>query len=363
MVGISGGVDSAVAAYLLKQQGYRIEGVFMQNWQEVAENPDCQAELDLTDARAACDRLAIPLRVVSFARQYHDLVFKYFLDEYAAGRTPNPDILCNNEIKFKAFLTYALDNGAEAIATGHYANIRKTNDLYQLLKAQDTTKDQSYFLHSLTQYQLAHAYFPLSNIKKATVRKIAKEIGLANYNKKDSTGICFIGERPFKSFLSEYLLAQPGDIYTTDGEYIGRHDGLMFYTLGQRKGIGIGGRKHNQQTQALYVVDKDTKHNKLIVAQGENHPRLYANELLCLKPHWISGQAPSSPYTCKAKIRYRQTEQTCTFTIDHLPRKENKDILSHHIRFREPQRAITPGQFIVFYDGDICLGGGTIALT
>lgn len=364
VVGLSGGVDSSVAAHLLKQQGHKVEGVFMQNWEEEdSDNPYCQATQDLADARAVCDKLGIPLRTVQFAEQYRQAVFSYFLDAYVAGFTPNPDVLCNTEIKFKAFLNEALAGGADAIATGHYAQSRCVEGLYQLYKGSDATKDQSYFLHGLTQHQLKHSCFPLGHLEKKQVRKIAQEIGLMNYNKKDSTGICFIGERPFNEFLSNYVLSQPGDIETVEGDVIGRHTGLMFYTLGQRKGIGIGGQA-GHQCSPWYVVKKETDRNVLVVAQGKHHQALYASELLCLKTHWIAGyppeQAQSTGYVCKAKIRYRQEDQACTLT--RVQAEESSQGEVYRVCFDVPQRAITPGQFVVFYAGDRCLGGGTIGL-
>ena len=356
VVGISGGVDSAVTAYLLKKSGYTVEGVFMQNWQSNVDDPHCRAEQDLTDARIVCEQLDIPFRTVNFSSAYWNHVFQYFLDEYAAGRTPNPDILCNSEIKFKAFLDYAISIGVNTIATGHYARIRKHGQCYQLLKGKDQTKDQSYFLHALNQHQLKHSMFPLGNLEKTEVRKIAKKIGLVNHTKKDSTGICFIGERKFKEFLNEYLLAQPGKIESVEGKHVGNHDGLMFYTIGQRKGIGIGGISDGNGNP-WYVVDKDIKNKILIVAQNPDHPRLYKDTLVCSKLHFIAGDIPAKkPIYCSAKIRYRQTDQSCTLTF--LGRKDHDD--KYLITFAEKQRAISPGQYIVFYDENICLGGAVI---
>lgn len=350
MLGLSGGVDSAVSALLLKQQGHEVEAVFMQNWQADQEDPYCTLEQDLKDARLICEKINIPLHTVNFSNDYWTLVFQHFLDEYAAGRTPNPDVLCNKEIKFSAFLDYALGLGADYIAMGHYANTVFLNDHYQLLKSADRNKDQTYFLHYLNQDQLAKSLFPLANLDKSRVRHIAQEAGLINHNKKDSTGICFIGERKFKAFLNEYLLAQPGPIETLEGEYKGEHQGLMFYTLGQRQGLGIGGSQSGQEP--WYVVSKDLKSNVLRVAQGHDHPALFSQELSCGRVHWISGVAPSLPFSCTAKTRYRQQEQACVITTLEDDR--------YQVRFAQPQRAITPGQSVVFYQGEVCLGGGII---
>lgn len=348
---MSGGVDSSVAALLLQQQGYDVHGVYMQNWQEYDDNSHCSTNQDLTDATAVCKSLNIPLNTVNFSEEYWNKVFQYFLDEYAAGRTPNPDILCNKEIKFKAFLDYAKTQGAEYIATGHYARCRKNNNQYELLKGLDQNKDQSYFLYTLQQEQLQHSLFPIGELTKPHVREIAKEAGFLNHGKKDSTGICFIGERKFKSFLSEYLLTKPGNIETTDGKIIGKHDGLMFYTLGQRQGIGIGGRK-DADTIPWYVVAKDLKRNVLIVGQGHDHSALLSLTLTCNQLHWVSSNTPMLSLQCSAKVRYRQTEQTCQITT------LNKDLLK--VTFTEPQWAITPGQSVVFYQDEVCLGGGII---
>jgi tRNA-uridine 2-sulfurtransferase len=350
VVGISGGVDSAVAALLLKQQGFDVIGVFMQNWESENEDPHCTAEQDLSDARAICDQIGIPLTTVNFAKQYWDQVFQYCLDEFAKGRTPNPDIWCNREIKFKVFLEHALKLGADKLATGHYARIHHDQE-YQLVKGLDPTKDQSYFLYTLNQNQLSHSVFPLGEMKKTKVREIALKHNLINYNKKDSTGICFIGERNFKTFLQEFLLAQPGDIQTTDGKKIGRHDGVMFYTLGQRKGLNIGGVR-NTNDEAWYVLKKDVKNNVLIIGQGHDHPLLFSDSLTCDQLHWVSGKTPSTPLKCTAKTRYHQQEQDCIIS------KINDDLLK--VTFEQSQRAITPGQSVVFYLGEICLGGGTI---
>ncbi|MBX3709393.1 MAG: tRNA 2-thiouridine(34) synthase MnmA [Gammaproteobacteria bacterium] len=349
-VGMSGGVDSSVAAYLLKNAGHHVEGVFMKNWEGDDTDTYCPATTDLADAQAACDLLRINLHVVNFSSAYWERVFAYFLDEYHAGRTPNPDVLCNKEIKFKAFLDYAKQHGADFIATGHYVRSTQDNQGIHLLKGSDPNKDQSYFLYALNESQLIHSLFPVGNFTKPEVRAIAKKIGLKNHAKKDSTGICFIGERKFKTFLNEYLPAKPGTIETLEGEVIGTHDGLMFYTIGQRQGLRIGGKKGNPEAP-WYVVNKNIKHNALIVVQGENHPALFKSTLISNSMHWIN-QAPAFPFKAAAKIRYRQPDQICRITpIDEA---------LYQIDFEQPQRAVTPGQSIVFYQGDICLGGGII---
>lgn len=351
IVGMSGGVDSSVSALLLKQQGFEVTGLFMQNWQADSDDPYCSAQQDLEDARIVCDKLNIPLKTVNFSSEYWDKVFQYFLDEYAAGRTPNPDILCNKEIKFKAFLDYAKTLGADYIATGHYVRTQTTSNGLALLKGSDLQKDQSYFLYTLQQHQLAQSMFPVGKLMKSNVRKIAEEYDLVTHDKKDSTGICFIGERKFKDFLSEYLLARPGHIETPDGELIGQHDGLMFYTLGQRQGLGIGGHKKFREG-AWYVLHKDLSRNTLIVGQEHNHPLLMSDNLVCQQVSWIN-QSPVLPLRCKAKIRYRQDEQSCTIEKEL---GENR----YYVKFLTSQRAITPGQSIVFYEDDYCLGGGVI---
>jgi tRNA-uridine 2-sulfurtransferase len=351
IVGMSGGVDSAVAALLLKNQDYKIQGVFMQNWEADRDDPYCSIPQDLADAEKVCNQLQIPLTVVNFSKEYWERVFQNFLDEYAAGRTPNPDILCNKEIKFKAFLQYALDQGADYIATGHYARTVQINGSYQLLKGIDQNKDQSYFLYTLGQAQLSHSLFPLGELNKNTVRNLAEKAGLINFAKKDSTGICFIGERNFKKFLSEYLLAKPGDIITTEQQVIGKHDGLMFYTLGQRKGLSIGGRKDAQE-KPWYVAAKDLNKNQLIVTQEHNHSLLLSSSLVCSNIHWIKETAPNLPIKCCAKTRYRQSDQTCVIT------KLNTE--QFQVNFAQPQWAVTPGQSVVFYQNDECLGGGII---
>ncbi len=350
IVGMSGGVDSSVAAMLLLEQGYQVEGLFMKNWEDDDDDDYCAAAVDLADAQSVCDALGVKLHSVNFAAEYWDRVFAHFLDEYRAGRTPNPDILCNKEIKFRAFLEYALHLGADKIATGHYAQVKNANGRYQLIRGVDTDKDQSYFLYTLNQSQLQHALFPLGQYRKTEIRKMAAERGLSTHDKKDSTGICFIGERRFDTFLQQYLPANPGDIETTDGEVIGRHNGLMYYTLGQRKGIGIGGLKQAGE-QPWYVVDKDIERNALIVGQGQQHPRLYHTELTCNQLHWVSGEPPAS-LNCTAKIRYRQPDQRCRIEITGAD--------SARVVFDEAQRAITPGQSVVFYQDEVCLGGGVI---
>lgn len=353
IVGLSGGVDSSVTALLLKQQGYQVEGVFMKNWE--GENPDsfCPAAVDMADAAKVCERLDIPFTAVNFSEKYWEKVFTRFLDELKQGLTPNPDILCNREIKFRAFLDYALTRGADAIATGHYARI---DDASRLLKAVDPLKDQSYFLHALSREQLAMSLFPLGTLQKTAVRKLALEAGLPTHSKKDSTGICFIGEKRFSHFISQYLPQQPGPIATPEGEVVGEHDGLMYYTLGQRQGIRIGGMRGKNELP-WYVLDKDTSRNTLIVGQGDNHPRLYSQSLIAADMHWISGTAPDLPLLAHAKTRYRQSDQACMIReIKSVPGMP----LAHEITFADPQRAVTPGQSVVFYDGEICLGGGTI---
>lgn len=350
VVGVSGGVDSAVTALLLKEQGHNISGIFMRNWETENNDPHCTAEQDLSDAQAICDQIGIPLTTVNFSKEYWDNVFQHCLDEYAAGLTPNPDIWCNREIKFKVFLEHAKSSGAELLATGHYARIYQKNGQLQLLRGLDNNKDQSYFLYTLTQQQLSQSLFPLGELNKTEVRKIAAENNLINYDKKDSTGICFIGERKFKSFLSEFILAQPGHIETPAGKIIGKHDGIMFYTLGQRKGLNIGGIKGTND-EPWYVLQKDIKRNVLIVDQGHDHPLLFTKRLICKDVHWIAGKLPTKLY-CSAKTRYRQHDQIC-----QINQKNNDTLL---VEFDRSQRAVTPGQSIVFYADEACLGGGII---
>ncbi|HSC76119.1 MAG TPA: tRNA 2-thiouridine(34) synthase MnmA [Pseudomonadales bacterium] len=350
IVGMSGGVDSSVTALLLLQQGYDVEGLFMKNWDEDDGSEYCTAKEDLADAQVVADTLGIKLHTANFASDYWDNVFEHFLAEYKAGRTPNPDILCNREIKFKVFLEYATLLGAEKIATGHYCRVNHSNGRTQLLKGLDPNKDQSYFLHAVTESALAQTLFPIGELEKPAVRTLAERHNLVTAKKKDSTGICFIGERRFKDFLERYLPAQPGDMKTTDGKIIGKHSGLMYYTIGQRQGLGIGGTKDGSE-EPWYVADKDLENNILIVAQGD-HPALYAPALACSQLHWISGEMPSSTTLLHCKIRYRQHDQVCRITP--LPDARLR------VDFSEPQRAIAPGQSIVFYDGDVCLGGGII---
>ena len=351
IVGMSGGVDSSVTALLLKQQGYLVEGVFMKNWEGDDTETHCAAEDDLRDARQVCDTLGIPLQGVNFADQYWDRVFEYFLQEYRANRTPNPDILCNREIKFKAFLDYALVQGADYIATGHYARIGHDGKRYTLLRGQDTNKDQSYFLYTLGQTQLARSLFPIGELDKTRVRKLAEQHQLITYNKKDSTGICFIGERDFRAFLKRYLPAQPGEIHTPEGERLGRHEGLMYYTLGQRQGLGIGGVQGHEGA-VWYVADKDLSNNILIVVDGHDHPLLYSQGLSAIDLHWVAGEAPTLPLTCSAKTRYRQQDAACRIEST----ADNRCM----VHFETPQWAVTPGQSVVFYQGEVCLGGGII---
>jgi len=350
IVGMSGGVDSSVAALLLLEQGYRVEGLFMKNWDEDDGTEYCTAKADLADAQAVCDRIGIQLHTANFAAEYWDRVFEHFLAEYQAGRTPNPDILCNKEIKFKAFLDYAIVLGADFIATGHYARNRIVNGTGQLLKGLDANKDQSYFLHAVGGAQIAKTLFPVGELPKPQVRDIARKHDLITHDKKDSTGICFIGERRFKDFLQRYLPAQPGVIEDVDGNRVGEHHGLMYHTIGQRQGLGIGG-VHGAGDAPWYVVEKDLARNVLIVAQGSQHPRLFKNALLLSEVHWISGEAPALPARIAAKTRYRQSDQACVV---------ERDGDGYRVRFNTPQRAITPGQSCVFYDGEVCLGGGVI---
>lgn len=352
IVGMSGGVDSSVSAFILKQQGYLVEGLFMKNWEEDDDTDYCTAAADLADAQAVCDKLEIKLHKINFAAEYWDNVFEHFLQEYKAGRTPNPDILCNKEIKFKAFLEYAAEDlGADYIATGHYVRRRDTAQGAELLRGLDSNKDQSYFLYTLSSTQVAQSLFPVGELDKPVVRQIAEELGLITAKKKDSTGICFIGERKFKDFLARYLPAQPGDIRTVDGEVIGRHEGLMYHTLGQRKGLGIGGLK-NASEEAWYVVDKDLEKNELIVAQGGNHPRLFSNGLIAKQLHWVDRKVLNAPLRCTVKTRYRQQDIACEI------KPLDEDTIA--VYFAEPQVAVTPGQSAVFYLDEVCLGGGVI---
>lgn len=348
MVGLSGGVDSSVAALLLKQAGYRVEGLFMKNWEDDDDAEYCAAKEDMLDAMAVADRLGIEFHYANFAGEYWDRVFAHFLHEYQAGRTPNPDILCNREIKFRAFLDHARELGADAIATGHYARRIDDADGVHLARGIDTNKDQSYFLHALSREQVGSAHFPLGGLEKPRVREIAAAHDLITAKKKDSTGICFIGERRFADFLKTYLPAQPGPIQTLDGEAIGTHQGLMYHTMGQRQGLGIGGMKTHGD-EPWYVVGKDLADNVLLVAQGKNHPALFADRLEAEQVHWIEPPPADRPLT--AKIRYRQPDQAVRI-------EQDGDRLI--ATFEAPQRAITPGQSVVFYDGPICLGGAVI---
>lgn len=353
IIGLSGGVDSSVSAHLLLEAGYEVEGLFMKNWEQDDYPGFCAAAEDLEDAQRVCDTLKIPLHTVNFSKEYWDHVFQIFLDEYAQGITPNPDVLCNKEIKFKAFFNHALELGADWIATGHYARRVNINETAALYQAKDINKDQTYFLHGISRQALQKTLFPLGSYLKSEVREIAKKIQLANHDKKDSTGICFIGERNFTNFLKDFLLAKPGKMMTTDGRCIGEHQGIIFYTIGQRQGLGIGGVKGSNE-QPWFVVDKNVKTNELIVAQGEQHPRLYAQGLISGPIHWLADiQEEDYPLTCYAKIRYRQQAQPCLLSME-----QNNQ---HIIQFSEPQRAVTPGQYIVFYDNKHrCLGGSKI---
>lgn len=350
IVGMSGGVDSSVSALLLQQQGFQVEGLFMKNWDEDDGTEYCTAKEDLKDAQQVCDKLGIHLHTANFAAEYWDNVFEHFLQEYQAGRTPNPDILCNREIKFKAFLEYAIHLGADYIATGHYARRSDDENNAQLIKGLDNNKDQSYFLHAVSGTEIAKTLFPIGNMEKPAVRELAEKHDLVTFNKKDSTGICFIGERRFKDFLQQYLPAQPGDIISVESELLGKHSGLMYHTIGQRQGLGIGGISGGGE-DPWYVVDKDLDNNQLVVAQGSQHPRLFKQALYVSELHWINAQAPEFPLSCKAKTRYRQADQSCT-----VYQKEQ----GFEIVFDEPQRAVTPGQSLVLYQQEICLGGGII---
>lgn len=350
MVAMSGGVDSSVTALLLKQRGHTLQGLFMKNWEGDDRPGYCAAEADVADALAVCEALDIPLNTVNLSQAYWDAVFSRFLAEYGSGNTPNPDVLCNQSIKFDAFVEHILDLGAERVATGHYARIDEKDGRYRLLKAVDQNKDQSYFLCRLGQPQLKRTLFPLGELTKPEVRQLAAEADFITHDKKDSTGICFIGERPFREFLSTYITPQPGEIRTPEGQVIGHHDGVMFYTIGQRQGLSIGGVRGAGEAP-WYVLDKDIDANVLIVGQGHDHPLLYASALIADEVHWVAGEPPNLPLSCTAKVRYRQPDQACTVDA------HNESI---RVIFDTPQRAITPGQYVVLYAGDECLGSARI---
>ena len=348
VVGMSGGVDSSVAALLLKRQGYDVIGVFMNNWEEKDERGVCTAEKDYQDVRVVCDRIGIPYYSVNFAKEYRERVFAYFLDEYRKNRTPNPDVLCNREIKFNVFLKFARSLGAEKMATGHFARLGEQDGKTTLLRAADENKDQTYFLYMVNHQALSQAMFPVGGLTKAEIREIARQNGLATSEKKDSTGVCFIGERDFKPFLQGFLPAQPGPIVTETGETLGRHDGLMYYTLGQRRGLGIGGQKGGDGGR-WFVIEKDLERNRLVVAQGEDSPKLYTTHCRASQATWIAGEAPAASFDCTAKYRYRQPDQRV-----HVELGEGGELL---VTAYEPQRAVTPGQSVVLYEGEKCLGG------
>lgn len=352
VVGMSGGVDSSVTALLLKQQGYDVIGIFMKNWDDTDEFGNCTAEDDAEDVRRVCEQIGIPYYTVNFEKEYYDKVFAYFLDEYKRGRTPNPDVMCNREIKFGEFLNKALDLGADYVATGHYARVVEQDGQFTLLRGIDNNKDQTYFLNALNQQQLSRAMFPIGHLPKPEVRRIAAEANLYTAKKKDSTGVCFIGERNFREFLSNYLPARSGNMVDiATGEVKGKHDGLMYYTLGQRQGLGIGGSGNGQP---WFVADKDLERNILYVVQGDAHPSMYSTGLITSGVNWIDGStpAPGTTLQCAAKFRYRQPDQGVTLTW-----QEDGNV---HVQFDVQQKAITPGQAVVFYDGEVCLGGGTI---
>ena len=358
VVGLSGGVDSSVTAWLLKQQGYEVVGIFMKNWEDDDDSEYCSSNVDFVDAAAVADVVGIEIEHVNFAAEYKDRVFAEFLREYQAGRTPNPDVLCNAEIKFKAFLDHAMRLGAEKIATGHYARVRERDGRFELLKGLDPAKDQSYFLHRLTQAQLARTLFPVGELHKTEVRRLATEIGLPNAKKKDSTGICFIGERPFRDFLNRYIAKEPGPIKDERGRVLGQHQGLSFYTLGQRQGLGIGGLKEKGAPRGggehapWFVARKDMEHNTLWVVQGHDHPWLLSHMLKADDASWTAGHAPA-PGAYASKTRYRQLDAPCALAAGANG--------AFALEFGAPQWAVTPGQSAVLYDGEICLGGGVIA--
>lgn len=355
VIGMSGGVDSSVAAWMLKEQGYEVIGLFMKNWEDDDDSEFCSSRQDWIDAASVADVVGVDIEAVNFAAEYKDRVFAEFLREYQAGRTPNPDVLCNAEIKFKAFLDHAMHLGADLIATGHYARVRENDGRFELLKAADSTKDQSYFLHRLNQAQLSKTLFPLGEIPKTEVRSIAQRLALPNAAKKDSTGICFIGERPFRDFLNRYLAYKPGPMKTDDGTKVGEHVGLSFYTLGQRKGIGVGGmkayRNPDGSSDAWYVARKDVANNTLYIVQGHDHPWLLSSTLDAGQASWIAGEPPARR-PLAAKTRYRQADVACEITPEGMDR--------FALRFSQAQWAVTPGQSAVLYDGDVCLGGGII---
>lgn len=351
IVGLSGGVDSAVSALLLKRKGYDVHGLFMKNWEEDDDVEYCAAAEDLKEAQKVADKLDIPLDTINFASEYWDRVFEYFLSELKQGRTPNPDILCNKEIKFQAFLDYALSKGAEKIATGHYACTQRYPGHIELRRAQDANKDQTYFLHQVSGEAFMRTLFPLCRYEKPQVRQMAEEAGLLNYDRKDSTGICFIGERRFDDFISKYFPNEPGDIISVEGSIVGQHRGLMFHTIGQRKGLGIGGTKYGGE-EPWFVVDKKLNDNVLLVAQGHNHPALFARGLHATNLHWITRQPKEQSFSCTARTRHRQVDMSCHVTLG-----ENNEA---DVIFDDPMRAIAPGQSVVFYHEEVCLGGGVI---
>ena len=347
VVGMSGGVDSSVAAYLMKQQGHEVLGVFMNNWEEKDDRGVCTSQKDWDDVRRVCDVIDIPYYSVNFAREYKERVFAHFLEEYQKCRTPNPDVLCNREIKFNVFLNFAETLGAEKLVTGHFANLGRQGDKVTLLRAKDENKDQTYFLYMLGQRALSRACFPVGGLLKSEVREIARKQGLPTSEKKDSTGVCFIGERDFRAFLKTYLPAQGGDMVDESGRVVGHHEGLMYYTLGQRRGLGIGGGGNGQR---WFVIEKDVKHNRLIVSQGEDD-RLYTPRAEASEATWISGEAPGAEIECMVRLRHRQPLQKCCIQISGE---------KVHMDFDRPQRAVTPGQSAVFYQGDVCLGGAIV---
>ncbi len=351
VVGMSGGVDSSVAALLLKRRGFDVVGLFMKNWEEDDDDEYCSTRQDLVDCASVAETIGIELEAVNFSAEYKERVFGAFLAEYSAGRTPNPDVLCNAEIKFKAFLDHAVALGAKHIATGHYARVRESAGRFELLKAVDSAKDQSYFLHRLTQAQLARVVFPVGELRKTEVRGIAKEAGLHNFAKRGSSGICFIGERPFREFLNRYLPRKPGPMRTPEGKTVGEHIGLSFYTIGQRKGVGIGGLK-DSAGRPWYVCGKDLAKNELIVVQGRDHPLLLSQKLRAEDLAWVSGAAPQARSSYGAKTRYRQADAAC-----RIDRVDDEDL---EVEFSAPQWAVTPGQSVVLYRGETCLGGGVI---